>query len=137
MLAGYLLQTLERHSDKLTDALIKDLTTNERTPSFRRLQREALRARAHTIYRHLVDWLAARSESQVDVTFEALGRQRYGEQVPLDELVYALTLTKHHLRDKIVSLGEIQSAIELHYEMDRSPRRALPPPVLRPQRPSL
>ena len=118
MLAGYLLQTLERHSDELTDALIRDLTTNERTPSFRSLEREALHERARAIYRRMVDWLSARSEWQLDATFEALGRQRYGEHVPLDELVYALTLTKHHLRDRIVRLGEIQSAIELHYEMD-------------------
>ena len=118
MLAGYLLQTIERHSDALTDALITDLTTNDRTPSFRRLPVDALRTRAHDLYRHLSDWLAARSEAQVDATFEALGRQRFGEAIPLEELVFALVLTKQHLRHKVVSLGQVESSIELHYEND-------------------
>jgi hypothetical protein len=118
MLAGYLLQAIERQSDQLTEALIKDLTTNERTPSFRRLPMDALRERSLNIYRQLSAWLAARSEAQIDVAFEALGRQRFGEQIPLEELVYAIVLTRHHVRDKIHRVGETESAIELHYEQD-------------------
>jgi hypothetical protein len=118
MLAGYLLQTIERHSDKLTEALVRDLTTNERTPSFRRLPPTALRERAFAIYGHLGDWLAAGSEAQVATTFAALGRQRFEEQIPLEELVYAIILTKQHVRDSISRLGEIESAIEVHYVID-------------------
>ena len=118
MLAGYLIQTLERHSDTLTDALVKDLTTNERTPSFRRLPIAALRERALGIYGHLGNWLADRSEAQISTTFAALGWQRFEEQIPLEELVYAIILTKEHVRDRITRLGEIESAIELHYVID-------------------
>ena len=118
MLAGYLLQAIERHSDALADALVTDLTTNDQTPSFRRLPVDALRTRAHDIYRYLSDWLAARSEARVDATFEALGRQRFGEAIPLEELVFALVLTKQHLGNRVVSLGQVESAIELHYEND-------------------
>jgi hypothetical protein len=118
MLAGYLIQTLEWHSDKLVDALVKDLTTNERTPSYRRLQSEDLRDRAHAIYRHVVDWLAEGSEVRIAATFEALGRLRFDEQVPLEELVYAIILTKRHVRASVSRLNEIESAIELHYVID-------------------
>ena len=58
------------------------LTTNERTPRTRRLQAEDLRERTHAIYRHLVDWLAEGSEVRIATTFEALGRQRFDEQIP-------------------------------------------------------
>jgi hypothetical protein len=118
MLAGYLLQAIERQSDQLTDALIKDLTTNERTPSFRRLPLDALRERSLNIYRQLSAWLAARSEAQIDVAFEALGRQRFGEQIPLEELVYAVILTRQHVRDRVRRLHQADSAIELHFELD-------------------
>lgn len=118
MLAGYLVQMIERHSDKLTEELIKDLTSNERTPSFRRLPVDSLRDRAQNIYRHLADWLAARSEAQIEAAFEPLGRERFGEQIPLEELVYAVLLTKRHLRDKVRSFGAIESAIELHDEIE-------------------
>lgn len=118
MLAGYLLQTIERHSDLLAEALVRDLTTNDRTPSYRRLPVDDLRERVQGVYGHLVDWLASRSEPRIEATFEALGRQRYGEQIPIEELVYAIILAKLHLRDRISRLGEIESAIELHYVLD-------------------
>jgi hypothetical protein len=118
MLAGYLIQTIEWQSDKLADALVKDLTTNERTPSYRRLQAEDVRERAHAIYRHLVDWLAERSEVRIATAFEALGRQRFDEQIPLEELVYAIILTRRHVRASVSRLNEIESAIELHYVID-------------------
>ena len=118
MLAGYLIQTLERNSDKLADALVRDLTTNERTPSYRRLQTEDLRERSLAIYRHLVDWLAEGSEVRIATTFEALGRQRFDEEIPLEELVYAIILTKRHVRASVSRLYEIESAIELHYVID-------------------
>jgi hypothetical protein len=118
MLAGYLLRTLERHSDRLTDELVTDLTTNDRTPSFRHLQVDALRERARAIYGHLVDWLGQRSEAQIEATFEALGRQRFEEQIPLEELVYAIILSRQHVRDSIGRVGDIDAAIELHYLID-------------------
>jgi hypothetical protein len=51
-------------------------------------------------------------------TFEALGRQRFEEQIPLEELVYAIILTKRHVRASVGRLYEIESAIELHYVID-------------------
>jgi hypothetical protein len=118
MLAGYLLQAIERQSDKLAEALVHDLTTNERTPSFQRLAPEALWERAQNIYSHLADWLGGRDDARVDETFVELGRQRYHEGVPLEELVYAVLLTKERLRDMVVRQGQVASSIELHYEND-------------------
>jgi hypothetical protein len=118
MLATYLLRILERHSEALADALVRDLTTNERTLSYRRLPPEALRERTQAIYRHVVDWLADGTRMHVATTFEALGRERFDEQIPLEELVYAIILTKRHVRDSVSRLNEIESAIELHYVLD-------------------
>ena len=118
MLAGYLIQTLERHSDRLADALVGDLTTNEQTPSYRRLPIDDLRERTHAVYRHFVDWLADGSDVRIAATFEALGRQRFEEQIPLEELVYAFILAKRHVRASASRLYEIESAIELHYVND-------------------
>jgi hypothetical protein len=118
MLATYLLRIIERKSETLADALVLDLTTNERTPSYRRLPPEALRERTRAIYRHVVEWLADRSEAQIATTYEALGRQRFDERIPIEELVYAVILTKRHVRDSVSRLNEISSAIELHYVID-------------------
>jgi hypothetical protein len=118
MLAGYLLHAIERQSDTLADALVRDLTTNDRTPAFRRLPADELRARAHSLYSHIADWLGGGTDAGTEAAFEALGRQRFEEGIPLEELVFALLLTKAHLRDRVASPGEVASAIELHYEND-------------------
>jgi hypothetical protein len=47
-----------------------------------------------------------------------LGRQRFDEQIPLEELVFAIILTKRHVRASVSRLYEIESAIELHYMND-------------------
>lgn len=118
MLAGYLLQAIERQSDTLADALVRDLHTNDRTPSFRQLPADELRARAQTLYGRITDWLGGTTDAESEATFEALGRQRFAEGIPLEELVFALLLTKAHLRDRVATPGEVASAIELHYEND-------------------
>jgi hypothetical protein len=118
MLAGYLLQAIERQSDTLADALVRDLTTNDRTPSFRRLPADELKARAQSIYGRIADWLGGGTDAETEATFEALGRQRFEEAIPLEELVFALLLTKAHLQQRVASPGEVASAIELHYEND-------------------
>jgi len=118
MLATYLLRVLERHSETMADALVMDLTTSDRTPSYRRLQPDALRERTRAFYRHVVDWLADRSEAQIAATYAALGQQRFDEGIPLEELVYAFILTKRHVRDSVSRLNDIESAVELHYVID-------------------
>ena len=120
MLSGYLVRMVEQHADKLTKELVDDLLSNERTPSFHRLSRDELHERAHRIYSHLSDWLGDRIDDSIETTGDALGRQRYHEEVPLHELVYAITLTKQHLRDRIRAVGNVYSALELHNEIELS-----------------
>jgi hypothetical protein len=120
MLSAYLVRMVEQHADKLTKELVDDLLSNERTPSFHRLSPDELRNRAHLIYQHLGDWLADRSDASIEAAFEAVGRQRYHERVPISEAVYAIVLTKRHLRDRIRGVGTVYSALELHNEIELS-----------------
>lgn len=117
MLSAYLVRLVEQHADTLTDELVADLQSNARTPTFHRLSRDELHHRAYTVYHGLGNWLANTDDPSMEAKFESHGRQRFHEHVPLSELVYAATLMKYHLRDKIRSVGNIYSALELHNEL--------------------
>lgn len=117
MLSAYLIRLVEQHADTLTDELVADLLSNARTPSFHRLSRDELHHRAFTVYHGLGTWLADPEDPSMEAKFEALGRQRFHEHVRLSELVFATTLMKRHLRDKIRAVGNIYSALELHNEL--------------------
>ena len=117
MLSAYLVRLVEQHADALTAELVADLQRNPHTASFNRLSGDELHHRAHFIYHGLGNWLANPDDPALMSRFQALGRQRFHDRIPLDELVFALILTKQHLRDKIRSVGNVASALELHNEL--------------------
>lgn len=120
MLSAYLVRLVEQHASALTDELVDDLLHNDRTPTFHRLSRDELHHRLLGIYSHIGEWLADTSDASIESRFEALGKQRFHEHVPLSELVYSIMLTKQHLRDKLRAVGNVYSAIELHNEIQLS-----------------
>jgi hypothetical protein len=120
MLSAYLVRLVEQHADTLTDELVADLLKNERTPSFRQQSADELHHRAYAIYRGLGNWLAETDETVIESQFETLGRQWFRERLPLSEQVQAVILTKQHLRNKIRSVGNVYSAVELHNEVQLS-----------------
>jgi hypothetical protein len=120
MLSAYLIRLVEQHADALTEELVDDILKNEKTRSFHRLSRDELHHRAYSIYHGLGNWLADTNDATIEARFESLGRQRFHDRVPLNELVYAVMLVKQHLRDKIRSVGNIYSALELHNELQLS-----------------
>jgi hypothetical protein len=118
MLSAYIVRMVEGHADTLTKELVDDLLTNARTPSLHRLSPDAIRRGAYEVYRHLGDWLANGGDENVERTFEAMGRRRFQQQVPLDELVYAVVLTKQHLRQRLRSVRAVSSSVEIHNEIE-------------------
>ena len=74
--------------------------------------------RSYSVYRNLGHWLGHNSEEPVEAAYSALARRRSEEGVPLEELVFALILTKNHLRNYIRTAGFMDSAVELHQERE-------------------
>jgi len=114
MLSDRLVRMIEEHADELTRALDEDLKSNLRTASYHRLSQETIRHRTYQVYTELGVWLNSKAESDIESNFTELGKKREGEGVPLGDLVYALILTKYHLRDYIRDAGLGSSAVELY-----------------------
>ena len=110
MLGAHLLQFIEAHAGALTDEVIRDLRANERTPTFSRLNAMELESRVAALYWNLGRWIGNADERAIRDEYEAMGRSRYREGVRVSELVYALLLTKQHLRRYIRDHGLVDFA---------------------------
>lgn len=109
---------IEDHAEQITTALLNDLKTNPRTPTYNELSRGELHRRFFDIYHHLDRWLIDESETSIEESCTRLGKTRLAEDVPLVEVVYALILAKYHLREFINASALLDSAIELYQEKE-------------------
>jgi len=110
MLGARLLQLIQSHAGSLTSEVMTDLRTNERTPSFRPLSASGLESRIGALYSNLGKWIGDADENAVRDEYEDMGRRRFRDGVPVSEIVYALLLTKHHLRRYIRDHGLVDFA---------------------------
>ena len=101
MLSDRLIRMIEHHADELTRALVEDLQSNPRTASYHRLSREAIHDRTYHVYKDLGLWLNSKAEEDIEASYTELGKEREAEGIPISEVVFALILTKYHLRDYI------------------------------------
>jgi hypothetical protein len=118
MLSDRLVRMIEQHAEELTRALVEDLQSNPRTACYHRLSRETIHNRTYHVYKDLGLWLHSKAEGDVEANFTELGKKRAAEGVPINEVVYALTLTKYHLRDYIRAAGLVDSAVDLYQEQE-------------------
>jgi RsbRD-like negative regulator of sigma factor len=105
MLVNRLIQLIENHSDSLTDAVLQDALTNEKTSSFRRVSVEELRPRIAALYENLGKWVGNPNQEHIRQEYEDWGRTRFRQGIPFSEIVYVLILTKKHLRKFIREYG--------------------------------
>ena len=118
MLSVRLMQMIEDHAEELTQGLIRDLQSNPRTPHYHHLTGEELHFRTYAVYHNLGHWVSQKGEDQVEANYAALAARRYGEGVPLEEIVFALMSTKNHLYQFVRMTGLMDSAMELHQERE-------------------
>jgi hypothetical protein len=142
MLGPRLLQLIQVHAGPLTRDVVKDLQTNQRTSTFRRLDPADVETRIAALFYNLGKWIGDADEDAVKAEYEDMGRARFRDGVQVSELVYALVITKHHLRRYIREHGlvdfvgdriaaqellpvELHSIQELNYQVGEFFDRAL------------
>ena len=110
MLGSRLLLLIQAHASPLTHDVVTDLMTNPRTPTFRRLDPADVETRVSKLFYNLGKWIGDPDENPVRAEYEEMGRSRFRDGVPVSELVYALLITKHHMRRYIREHGLVDFA---------------------------
>ena len=110
MLGARLLQLIHSHAGTLSREVVDDLITNERTPAFRRLNPADVESRVAAVFYGLGKWLDDANHDVVRDEYEEMGRARFRQGVPVSQLIYALVITKSHLRGYIREHGLVDFA---------------------------
>ena len=110
MIAAKLIELIEIHANSLTKDVTQDLSTSPRTPGFRAVRGEELEQRIFQLLHHLGDWIGRPKSERVEDEFSEWGRRRFGQSIPLSEIVYAIIILKQHLRRYIRDNGLVDAA---------------------------
>jgi hypothetical protein len=116
-----LISLIESDAAELTQRTVEALQTSRHTPSYRHLAARDLYAKAYDVYHQFGRWLLENTDRAIQTRYRDLGGQRFNEGIPLSEVLWALVLTKGHLRSHLSSWALADSAVELyrHQELDR------------------
>ena len=109
MFAVRLVQLIETHADKLSEALIRKLKNAEECREFLdKVPAHELKHRTYEIYRHLGDWLSSKTLSEVEERYVGLGARRARQGVPFSGVMFAIQTTKHILWDYLLLEGLLE-----------------------------
>ena len=110
MVAEKLVELIEINAARLSADVAADLAANDRTRGFRTVPRGELEARIFQIVHHLGDWISDRRSEKVKTEFAEWGRRRFGQGIPLSEIVYSIVVLKRHLRRYIRDNGLVEAS---------------------------
>ena len=116
MISAKLVQLIEDHSDTITDRVVREIRHHPRMHHIGRLPETELRDVCQDVLKRLGHWLLASREDEVARHFEAQGRVRAKEKVPLHEVVNGSHILKERMLDYVRDQGIAQTSVELYAE---------------------
>jgi hypothetical protein len=109
MFAVRLVQLIETHAEKLSEALIHKLkNADECSELLSKVPAHELKHRTYEIYHHLGDWLLSKTLSEVEERYIGLGARRARQGVPFSQMMFAIQTTKHVLWDYLLMEGLLE-----------------------------
>jgi hypothetical protein len=116
MVSGKLIHLIETHQEQIAASVIHEIRQHPDLVHLRKLPDAELRERGQQILENLDHWLEAGHEAEIAQRYEALGKARFEQSIPLHESVRALSITKDKMIDFISEQGLTKNSIELYAE---------------------
>jgi hypothetical protein len=117
-LSNRLISLVECHAETLTQETVQKLQSSPRTHSYEKLPSSELTYRVNEIYQNLGLWLCDKTDPVLRRWYNDLGEKRFNEAVPLDEVLWALVLTKYQLANYLDARALADSAMELRRQQE-------------------
>lgn len=115
-----LIQLIEDHATELTSRLRSDLLGRVETKGYCGFSEDLLRRRIHDVYRRLGTWLNPDRHTLGEITtvYTELGKERFREGIPLNEVVLAFMLAKRNLWVFVQEMRFLDSMDEVHQALE-------------------
>ena len=118
MLAIRLVRLIESHSEQLARGLTEKVWNCPRCSDLNKVPAEEFQARTREVYHNLSDWLLYKTEADLERRYTELGARRARQGVAFSHFVWAVTATKEYVRAFVQREGLVDSAMELHGELE-------------------
>jgi hypothetical protein len=118
MITFRLVRLIESHSEALASSLLYKVQNSPFTKSYKKVPPDELKERVHGVYEHLGDWLLGKKEVDIERRYRAIGARRFHQNVPLNELVWAIVLTRENLWEFLTWESGLDRPIEVFAELE-------------------
>ena len=118
MVTRKLVRLIEGHCDDLARALAEKLHRSSRTAGFLVIPRNELVHATGDLYRNLGDWLLSKTEEEIEMRFVEVGKRRYAQKVPLDDVVWGIIMSKENLLAYLRHESLADQAMDLFNELE-------------------
>ncbi len=116
MLCGKLIRLIESHEEQITANIIWSIRHHRDLPHLATLPDLELRERCQEIVQNLGHWYAQGNDERLAREYEAIGRTRFEESMPLHECVQGLCLIKEKMIAFLDSQGIDPDCLALYAE---------------------
>src|SRR5512138_2319031 len=96
---------IEDHCESITLRIVRKLREDPLLPQMGSLPQSELRDGTQEVVENLSRWLAPGQQSEITRRYEMLGRGRYEESIPLQEVLRALQTLKDNILDHVREQG--------------------------------
>jgi hypothetical protein len=116
MLSSRLVQLIEDHCESISTRILSDFRQDTRLRHIAELPRTDLVDRVRDVLLHLGHWLTSSSQVEIAERFERIGRRRFHEGIPAQEMVLAYGVIKERAIEFVRDQGIGRSTLELYAE---------------------
>jgi hypothetical protein len=127
-----LVRLIQENAEELAKKWLKDVKTSAKTPTYHAFIEKELFTRVVDVYSNLEKWIADEADKEkMTSQYRSYGAERREQEFALSEVVHALILMRHHLWQKVLADGLLDSvqdyyhAIELYRKVVRYFDRAI------------
>jgi hypothetical protein len=116
MLSGKLIHLIETHEAQITDSIVESIRRRPDLYCLSSLPESMLREKCEEILQNLGHWLAHGHRQYLAGEYEALGKLRFEEAIPLDESIIGLDLMRNKIMEFLEAQGIEPDALALYAE---------------------
>lgn len=118
MLSARLMHRIEANWEAIAAHVLKEVRRDQEVSHYQSLSESEIRERARDIVVNLGYWLVSNNTAEVATRYEALGRRRFREGVPLHEVVYKLTMNRRAIANYVTEQNLNLTPVEIYEELD-------------------
>jgi len=121
-----LVELIQDHAEELSQRVLKDMLSRKETRSYNNLHKKEVYRRVFEVYSKLGSWLSKDTpRDDLKEHYGRLGRRRFKEGIPLNEVVMALLLIKRYLWLYILETYLFKSAFDIYQSVELNNRVVL------------